>query len=456
MNYLHRDLFPFQVSGSTWLSGEVNAILADEMGLGKTPQAIGGADLIRAINILVLCPGIARANWEREFHKWQQIPRSTCLILGSKSRPTAQVVISSYTALQSRPVLEALLSRQWDLIIADEGHLLKNKDALTTQICYGAQCDGTKGLASRTKRFWILSGTPIPNGPHEMWTHSRALFPDAVQGYESYNNWVDRFCYWKEERGVQKVMNAINVDDFVARLRPHIKRRMVADVLPDLPPLRFGHIVVSPDKVPPMDEQAVEADAILRSAIIGLNRKASDLAEADILALQSVNKMHIASLLRWTGIAKAPAVAETIRTDLENGLKKVVIFARHTEVFQILEKRIPGFVSITGKTPERKRQGLIDAFQGRVAGNDPPALGCHIDIASTALTLTAADNVVFAETGWVPKDILQAAKRCHRIGQTRPVLARIFSLKNSLDEAVSGTIVRKYKMVSRIESQMSG
>jgi SNF2 family DNA or RNA helicase len=456
VNHIHPDLYPFQKEGALWLCEQQNAILADEMGLGKTPEAIAGADLIGAKRVLTICPGIARANWEREWHKWQMIPRSTCLIKSHKDRPTADVVISSYTALQSRPVLEALLSVEWDLIVADEGHLLKNKDALTTQICYGGAIDGRKGLASKTKRFWLLSGTPIPNGPHEMWTHARALFPKAVEGYEGYNSWVDRFCYWKEDRGVQKVMSAINVPDFVERMRPYIKRRVVADVLPDLPPLRFGHIIVAPAQVPPMPDQAAEADAIIRSAMASRKDRSKEISEEDMLALSTTQQMHIASLLRWTGVAKAPAVADAIRTEMENGLKKVVIFARHTEVFEILEKRIPGFVSITGKTPERKRQGIIDAFQGRVADNNPPALGCHIDIASTALTLTAADNVVFAETGWVPKDILQAAKRCHRIGQDRPVLARIFSLKDSLDEAVSDTIVRKYKSVSRIETQFTG
>ena len=456
MSFIHPDLFPYQKDGAQWLATQRNAILADEMGLGKTPEAVAGADLIKAKRILTICPGIARDNWEREWHKWQMIPRTTCMIKSSKDRPKADVVVASYTSLQSRPVLEALLSIEWDLIVADEGHALKNKDALTTQICYGGRCDGTKGLASRAKRFWVLSGTPLPNGPHEMWTHARALFPDAVAGYESYNSWVDRFCYWKEDRGVHKVMAAINVDDFVERMRPHIKRRIVADVQPDLPSLRFGHMIVAPSSVPPMPEQAAEADSILRAAIASTKDKSQGISDADLAALSSTKQMHIASLLKWTGIAKAPAVADAIRTDLENGLDKVVIFARHTEVFEILEKRIPGFVSITGKTPEKKRQAIIDSFQGSVANTNPPALGCHIDIASTALTLTAAANVVFAETGWVPKDILQAAKRCHRIGQTRPVLARIFSLKNSLDEAVSDTIVRKYKSVSRIESQFTG
>jgi SWI/SNF-related matrix-associated actin-dependent regulator 1 of chromatin subfamily A len=461
VNYIHQDLFAFQKEGALWLPQprrsagpfEQNAILADEMGLGKTPQAIAGCDLVKARNILVVCPGIARENWEREFLKWQMIPRTTCLIKKGTDRPTADVVVASYTSLQSRPVLVALLARRWDVVVFDEAHALKNPQSLTTMICYGADCTASKGLVSRADRTWLLSGTIIPNGPHEMWTHARALFPDAVKNLESYNRWLDRFCYWKEERGVQRVLNAINVPEFVERLHPYIKRRLMKDVLPDLPPLRFGHVVVAPSKVPPMPEQAAEADTIIRAALGSLN---SNPTPEEVQAVLNAESMHIASLLRWTGVAKAPAVAEAIRTDMENGLKKIVVFARHKDVFTILEKQIPGAVSITGDTPDRKRQEIIDTFQGRVPNKDIGALLCHIDIASTALTLTASCDVGFAETGWVVKDILQAVKRCHRIGQTKPVLAKIYSLKGSLDEAVSDTIVRKYKMVSHIESHFVG
>lgn len=450
---IHPDLYPYQVEGAHWLAKGQNAILNDEMGLGKTPEAIAGADLVMARNILVVCPGIARPNWEREFQKWQMVPRTTCIIRSSKDLPTAEVCVTSYSVLQQRPVLVALLARHWDLIIFDEAHMLKNPQALTTMICYGGSCDGTKGLVSKADRVWLLSGTIIVTGPHEMWTHARALFPEAVKGLEGYGAWMDKFCFWRMKDGVQRVLSPINIPEFAERLHPYIKRRLVKDVLPDLPPLRFGHVIVSPTKVPEMNEKAKEAELILNAAIGNTKTRPSD---AEVQAIVNAEQMHISSLLKWTGIAKAPAVAEAIRTDMENGLKKVVIFAKHTEVFEILRQQIPGLQCITGSTPEGKRQSIIDSFQGRVANNDPPAIACHIDIASTALTLTAAADVAFAETGWVPKDVLQAAKRCHRIGQTRPVLAKIYSMKGSLDEVVSDILVHRYNQMSRIESHFVG
>ena len=462
MNYIHPDLFPFQKEGALWLPQakesagrlEQNAILNDEMGLGKTPEAIAGADLVRARKILVVCPGIARDNWEREFKHWQMIPRSTCTVKKQNDPLDADVVITSYTSLQFRPVLVAVLSQHWDLVIFDEAHALKNPQALTTQICYGVNTDGSKGVVSKADRVWLLSGTIIVTGPHELHTHGKALFPRAVRGLESYSAWMDRFCYWRENEGIKRVLSAINVPDFVERWRPYIKRREVKDVLPDLPPLRYGHVIVTPNKVPQLTDSAQEADMILRAAMASC--RDGKPTDDEVAAIINAESMHIASLLKWTGIAKAPAVAEAIRTDMENGMKKIVIFAKHTEVFEILQKGIPGLQVINGKTPEKKRQWIIDSFQGRVADSDPPAIACHIDIASTALTLTASCDVAFAETGWVPKDVIQAAKRCHRIGQNKPVLARVFSLKGSLDEIVSGVLVHRFNMMSRIDTQFVG
>lgn len=452
---LHPNLFPFQREGARWLASQGHAILADEMGVGKTAQAIAACDLIGAKNILVLCPGIARENWEREFQQWQLRLRTICLIRSSKDRADANVVISSYAGIQSRPILLQLVNRRWEVVICDEGHALKNKDALTTKIVYGHDCTASKGLAALADRVWLLSGTIICNGPHELWTHCRALFPHAARGLERYNAWFDRFCYWQpSEDGRRMVLAARNVDEFVERVRLHIKRRQQKDVLPDLPALRFASFTVEPTKLPPRSEPVIEAEQIVNAA---LARCKDNPGQDEMQALLSINMMHVATLLKWTGIAKAPAVAELINYELANGLEKVVVFARHTEVFSILEKAIPGSVSITGKlTSDKKRQEIIDAFQGRVPNKNPRVLLVHLDIASTALTLTAANNVVFAETGWVPKDVLQAAKRCHRIGQHRPVLARIMSLRGSADEIVSNAIARKHRIVSQIESHFVG
>src|ERR1700757_4578197 len=103
MGTIHKDLFSYQKEGAVWLSTLRNAILADQMRVGKTPTAIGGADLINARKILVICPGIARPNWEREFRRWQMLLRQTCCLMSSKDTAGPEVVITSYELICSRP-----------------------------------------------------------------------------------------------------------------------------------------------------------------------------------------------------------------------------------------------------------------------------------------------------------------------------------------------------------------
>lgn len=452
------DLYPFQVTGANWLAERETALLADAMGCGKSAQAIVACDTIRAKNILLIVPGIARANWEREINQWSIYRRSIGIVSSTaKGVPDTEVVIVSYSILSSVDVLKKLLKRQWDVLICDEAHYLKNRQAVRTKCVYGGKCDRTKGLAAQAKRVWLLTGTPIPNNLAEIWPHARALFPQAAMGYEKYFSWVDHFCVVNDTYGTKVVANK-NVEDFVKRMKPYTLRRRLEDVMPEMPEIRFAQVVVEPEALPPKSQEMKDAEAVVKTAIaqrLQEDGREGELTEEDLRAIEYSAGMHMASVRKWTGVAKAHAVAQLVKEDFTSGMDKVVIFALHREVFKILLELLPGSKAIHGGTPMAERDRLIDMFQGRIAGEKLDILLVHIDIGSTALTLTASCNVVFAETTWVPKDVQQAAKRCHRIGQTRPVLARIVSLRDSIDESVGSVLTRKSASISRVENALT-
>jgi SWI/SNF-related matrix-associated actin-dependent regulator 1 of chromatin subfamily A len=451
---IHPDLFPYQVEGAEWMADHwsPNVLLGDGMGLGKTIISIAGSDLVCARNILVLCPGIARVNWAREFQKWQTRKRTVGIVTGSNDVPVRDVVIASYSVIVKRKALVKLLSRQWDLLICDEAHALKENNSLRAKAVYGNRCDRAKGLSAQSKRTWLLTGTPIPNHLGEMWTHCRALFPEASAGLERRTHWLDHFCDTIETEYGTRILRSKNLDDFVQRIKPYTLRRKFEDIFKDMPPLRLSQVIVHPDKLPPRPEGLAETEKIIRAALIKSEGAMTDEAKA---ILKSIKGEHIATLRKWTGIAKAPAVAEILRHDFSDGMDKCVVFARHTDVIDILRKNLPHPAVIDGRTPMKDRDGIIDNFQGRKAAQRIDALIVHIDIASTALTLTAANQVAFAETEWVPKDVQQALARCYRIGQTRPVMGRIFSLQGSTDEHLGAALVRKTKITSAVENALS-
>jgi SNF2 family DNA or RNA helicase len=92
----------------------------------------------------------------------------------------------------------------------------------------------------------------------------------------------------------------------------------------------------------------------------------------------------------------------------------------------------------------------VDQFQNSKIAR---VLICQLHCAGTSLTLTASDQVMFVDLDWVPGNNEQAAARCHRIGQTRPVTVRCVMLENSFDQHISRVLMRK---TAQLKSLMNG
>jgi SWI/SNF-related matrix-associated actin-dependent regulator of chromatin subfamily A-like protein 1 len=435
------ELYPYQQVGSAWLATKINAMLLDPMGLGKTVQAIRAADRIQADDITVVCPAIARTNWAREFETWGTQRRTIAVVNASTDLERAEVIhadvlIISYSMLASKKARALLEKRHSDVLILDEAHNLKNPKAVRSRAIYGHRFDCQKGLASTAKRVWLLSGTIMPNFPSELWTHAHALFGET----RKYGEFCRDFCVMVDDGFSPKIVGGKNENELARLLKPHVLRRRAKDVLTDLPPLRWSHFILKPDKLPPPPLYTPEE----AQAMANVDRL---IAAGDFEGL-AAQAMHLATLRRWTGNAKAAAVAELLLGENE----KTVVFAIHKSTIACIAgllrdgghsvATIDGSTSDSKKTPESSgdRQLIIDSFQQNA---DPRVLICQLSIASTALTLTAAHHVVFAETSWVPADLQQAAKRCHRIGQSQPVLARVVSLAGSIDEKVNAALIKK-------------
>jgi SWI/SNF-related matrix-associated actin-dependent regulator of chromatin subfamily A-like protein 1 len=424
--------YPFQKAGVDWMAERRTAVLADEMGLGKTAQAVLASDVICASTILVISPAIARDGWAREFAGWQQIDRTIQIIRSATDAENlhGDIVIISY-ALVPR-ILPALLRLRFDIMVLDEAQALKSIDAARAKAIYDKA-----GLITRTCRIWALSGTLAPNNPSELWTHYFCLF----KGPLDYPAFVARYCIVEETSHGQRIIgaNPARAEELARFMAPHILQRRVRDVLPDLPALRWGHIPVRPDEVPPQPGITPEVAAILHKI------------ERDE-ALSVTEQMALATLRRWTGIAKAPAVLELIQAELES-TDKIVVFAVHRQVIARLKEGLGILAgSIHGDTPQRMRQVLIDSFQN---ADNPRVLIIQLATGGTAITLTRAHRVIFAEASWVPADMAQAAARCHRIGQSMPVLVSIVSLAGSIDERINGVLLRKAAELAAMDSLIS-
>lgn len=443
-------LYDFQKVGATWLAGRTHALLADDMGLGKSAQAITACDEVKAGKVLVICPAAARVNWRREFEIFSPQLRPVVVENSRSNFSSSDSLIVSYDLISKNPNLGS-----FDVTILDESHFVKGLDTKRTQAILGS-----KGTIHRTKYFWALSGTPAPNHVGELWPLLYTLGVTPL----TYPKYISRYCNSYEWQhgpvitGTKKGME-LEIREMLSRI---MLRRRKEDVLKELPQIFYQSVIVEPGPVDidtdigfvnyvfPVDRRhelvakLAEENALLESAI-----RSAGLGADGLKVLEGLAK-SVSTLRRYTGLQKIKSVADIIEAELTaNAYEKIVLFGIHQAVIEGLRTRLSKFGAVTlyGKTPPEKRDENINSFQ-----NNPKCrvfIG-NIQAAGTAITLTAAHNVAFVESEWVPAHMAQAAMRCHRIGQTKPVTVRFFSLSNSVDEKISERLKRKTKELTEI------
>ncbi|HZS43369.1 MAG TPA: DEAD/DEAH box helicase [Candidatus Paceibacterota bacterium] len=416
LNYLS-----YQKAGIAYAIHRPHTLIADEMGLGKTIQAIGIANATEAKRVLVVCPASLKLNWMREFTKWNTIPNRTIAVANGEF-PSADVVIINYDILRKHEF--AIRSINWDLLICDECHYLKNYKAARTRQVLGGGKGGDRIEPIPAKRKIFLTGTPIVNRPIELWPLLKSLEPNGLG--RNWKYYVSRYCDAHHNGFALDVSGASNLEELQQKLRSSIMiRRLKKDVLADLPPKRRQIIVLASDG---LDE------------IIEREKKAYEAFEQAELESKTAAFSVLANLRHDTAKAKIPFVLEHIEQTLDETDKLVVMCHHHDVVDAIAQKFSGQCVTVDGRTAAEDRQIAVDKFQ-----NDK---SCRLFVgtikaAGVGLTLTAASTVIFAELDWVPGNVTQAEDRLHRIGQTNPVLVQHLVLDKSLDARMVEIIVEK-------------
>jgi SWI/SNF-related matrix-associated actin-dependent regulator 1 of chromatin subfamily A len=446
-------LFPYQEEGAAWLAARRAALLADEMGLGKSAQAIRAADITGAKRVLVICPSIARINWAREMEKFSSTLRASVIHKKLKAWPDSSIIAS----FEGAAAVEK--SGRFDVIIIDEAHYLKNKDAKRTKAILGG-----KGLVRHSERVWCLTGTPAPNHPGELWP---MLFTFGATTLK-WREFVERYCETFESGFGLQIGGARRsaIPELKELLAQVMLRRRKEDVMNQLPPITFSEQVVEPGPVDietsssfikyamPVDRSAELAEMMIRDEALVMQaienaRRGREETRETLRVLEALAP-GVSTLRRYLGLQKTEPVGDIIFEELKSGAyDKVVIFAIHRDVIESLRVKLKDFSPVTlygGFTPEKK-QRHIDSFQNN---RKTRVMIANIGCAGTAVTLTAAHQVVFIEQDWVPGNNAQAVMRCHRIGQSKPVHVRFFAIAGSLDEKVSRVLRRKAQELTEI------
>jgi SNF2 family DNA or RNA helicase len=417
---------------------------------GKTIQGIGICNALPlARRILIICPATLKLNWRKEFTKWDTKNLSYDVVSPkTKEFPTSDVAIINYELMKKWQ--KELREHEWDVMIVDEAHYVKNPATIRAQEIFGRKRtrikekkdDATGEITAeirlplepiRARRRLFLTGTPIVNKPIELWPLIEALDPQGIG--KNRMKYAMRYCGAHHNGFGWDFNGASNLDELQEILRSRFMvRRLKKDVLKELP-AKVRQVLVL--------EAGPKLKELLEKEKQAYEDYSKYLKEGEF---ETPEFGEMSKVREQVAVAKTPFIIDHIKTALEESDKICVFVNHHSVVDSLLAAFSDCAVSIDGRTKIEDRQLATERFQG-----DPNVrvfIGT-IRAAGVGITLTASSTVLFGELDWVPGNVSQAEDRCHRIGQTDTVFVRHLVLEGSLDERMAQIIVDKQEVIDK-------
>lgn len=452
-----KELWDYQKATLDYLLFRGGGINGDQPGLGKTPTSIAFCNEVEAVRVLVIVPASIRIQWGEKIKEWSTIPKvnvSVMLKVKDGIHPFAHYQVISYDSARNPAIIRAISKYQWDVMICDEAHKMKNIEALTTRAIIGNGKgeywhgdDKMPAITNYCNYELFLTGTPLLNRPSEAFTLLRHVDHEAIDfvGWEKFKEIYNKQAEMHSPAGKKfKLESTSNELELQNRLRVNaMVRHEKKDVLTMMKPPRYS--------VVRMEENGPVKAALDAEGMLGLSIEEIQTTK-DITILG-----HIAAVRRQMGIALAPQIIEYVRDILEGGEDKLVIFGWHIEVLDIFENELSNFgtVRVDGRKSPIARQKAVDDF---VAKDDVRIFIGNIQAAGTGVDglQKVCSHCLLAEPDWVPAQNEQAVSRLDRIGQEHLVNAEIFVAPGSISEKILVKALEKMNVIHKVLDFVEG
>jgi SWI/SNF-related matrix-associated actin-dependent regulator 1 of chromatin subfamily A len=449
-----RELWSFQKATLDYLLARGGGIDGDQPGLGKTPTAIAFCNHKEAVRVLVICPASVRIQWGERIREWSTIPHvkvSVMLKVKDGIHPTANYQVLSYDAARNPAIIRAIAKQEWDVLICDEAHKMKNIEALTTRAVLGNnrgeyQHGDIKmpAIAKYCKHKLALTGTLLLNRPSECYVLFRHFDHEAID-FLSEGDFKERYNRQADMKTIEgkrfKLESTSLENELQNRLRVNVMaRHEKKDVLTFMKPPRYSIVKC--------EENGAIKGALDVEGMLGLSiEEIQTTKDFTILG-------HIAEARRLMGLALAPQIIDYATDFLEGSEEKLVIFGWHIDVLTLFEEGLSRFgtVRIDGRKSANARDQAVDDFiklaHKRVFIGNIQAAGTGLDGLQKVCS-----RCYLAEPDWVPAQNEQAVARLDRIGQEEIVNAEIFVAPGSISEKILVRALEKMNVIHRVLDQ---
>lgn len=425
-----------------------------DMGTGKTKTSL---DLMAAYyidgkveRVLVVTKFSTRRNWEAEigihcpmqcsvhildtskakaFEDWNVADDGSLkfLIVGTESLAAGNAFKYAQKFVNSALAVA---------MIVDEAHMIKTHSAVRSKNCV------TLGKSARYRI--AMTGTPIANGPMDMFMQFEFLDPNII-GIGDFYSFRNRYAIMGgyEDR---QVVGYQNLDELIELVSPFVYQVRKSDVLKELPPKIYEVREVQLNdeqkrlyKEISKRDRAVSGDrGITVKTVLERMLRLQEIAGGVITYERNPDIYNTSKFDHVRISGKNPKIEELMEIVGENSCS-TVIWCRFVEEIQLVTEALvekygaSSVVQVYGAIDEDTRWDNVSVkFQ---SGQARFLVG-NAATGGVGLNMTAAELVVYYSNSFSFTDREQSEDRAHRIGQTKSVTYVDIVASGTVDETV--------------------
>lgn len=426
------------------------AILADEVGLGKTIEAglILKEYMIRGLvkKVLILVPASLVTQWAIELNTKFFIPA----VSQRKSYVWEQcdIVVSSIDTAKRAPHREIINSLDYDLVIIDEAHKLKNNKTKNYEF-----------VQNLKKKFCLLlTATPIQNRVSEIFNLVSLLKPGHL-GSETafYEKYKKDSRSVNDDEHLKELVNKVMIRNRRSDTGIEWTKRVVEAVTIEFTEEeRALYDTIESLKGYETDDNAAQTRSPF--SMITLQREACSSRESVYYTIQNMMKktenpsqefqdtinLLTSKINAITKNSKAEKALEIIKRADD----KVIIFTeyRATQLYLQWYLKQHGITSVPfrGGFKRGKKDWMRDLFQNHA----------QVLIATEAggegINLQFCNHIINFDLPWNPMRLEQRIGRIHRLGQKKDVMIYNFAIKDTVEDHILKLLYEKIHLFEKV------
>ncbi|WP_158735168.1 DEAD/DEAH box helicase [Alteribacillus sp. YIM 98480] len=436
------ELFPHQEKTAKRVIEEMDgkAILADEVGLGKTIEAglILKEYMVRGLvkKVLILAPASLTGQWAKEMNEKFYIPAVT-------QRKTyvweeADIVVASIDTAKRPPHRDIVLQQEYDMIIFDEAHKLKNPKTKNYEFARLLQ-----------KKFCLmLTATPVQNNPGELYHLINLLKPGLLGNMQEFKTLFKE----KGQEAVKHIVQKVMVRNRRDQTGLTWTKRNVYSTYIDFSEKErtFYDTLFQLKKNPANMIHGFTATTLLREACS--SREAAYMTLKNLYEQKEISSTLFEQLMTSLQSISSNSKAEKALDIIQGTDEKVVLFTeyRATQLYLQWFLRQHGILSVPfrGGFKRTKKEWMQQLFRDRAK------VMIATEAAGEGINLQFSSTIINYDLPWNPMRLEQRIGRLHRLGQTKDVEVYNFAVKQTVEEHILSLLYEKIKLFENVIGEL--